>query len=99
MTKRIRVCQGPHCSYRGAGRIMETLVEFFKINKNETADLGYCPCTNFCEDGPNVVVDEDRIYHEAQTKNIVERLETEPGELLVQPNEEVLEEILKDVTL
>ena len=84
--KKIRVCNGPHCSYRGSSRIMEALQTFFKLKPgelNDTVDLNYCPCTGFCEQGPNVVVDDEKMYYGIKPGEVIDRLQNESAVDLV----------------
>ncbi len=100
MSKKIRVCAGPHCSYRGSNRIMETLEKFFGIKagrQTTETDLDFCRCTDFCEQGPNVVVNDNSIYHESKPKNIIERLEKELGEKIVKPDSGSLDKIVDNL--
>ncbi len=79
---------------------METLEQFFGLRageQNNETDLDYCRCTDFCEQGPNVVVNDDFIYHEAKPKNIIERLETEPAQKIVRPDEASLDKIISNL--
>ena len=81
----IRVCNSSHCSYRGSGKIMAALEKIFGIsagNKNESVDLAFCPCTGFCEQGPNVVVNDEQFYLNAKPETIAHELETSPGKTL-----------------
>ncbi|MDO8626637.1 MAG: (2Fe-2S) ferredoxin domain-containing protein [Candidatus Magasanikbacteria bacterium] len=83
MSKKIRVCQGPHCRYRGAERIMEVLAAHFGLaagQKNEPVDLDFCACVDNCDSGPNVVEDDSKLYQEAATKDITKRLEQGAGQ-------------------
>ncbi len=75
--KKLRVCVGPHCSFRGSHRILEVLEKFFGVQAgvpNEKVDLDVCRCTDNCDWGPNVVEDDKLIYNEATTKDIAERI-------------------------
>ena len=78
MPKKIRVCCGNNCAPKGSERIMQVIAEHFKLKpgeKNETIDLDFCGCTDFCDFGPNVVEDDEYIYHHARTRDIAERIE------------------------
>lgn len=70
--KEIKVCCGRKCLENGAERLYETL------KATESADVHLCSCLGYCEKGPNVIVD-DKIYHEARSKDIVERIEKGDG--------------------
>jgi NADH:ubiquinone oxidoreductase subunit E len=84
----LRVCHGPHCSFRGSPRILEQLKEFFKQREDVTVCAG--SCTGFCEQGPNVVENEEIIYHDAKAGTIAERIEKRDGTPLVTVTEESL---------
>lgn len=98
--KKIRVCTGPHCSYRGSNRIMEVLEKFFGLtsgNKNDSVDLGYCACTGFCEQGPNVVINDEHIIHEAKQNTITEKVTTNQTVPIIHPTADNLDSILNDL--
>jgi NADH:ubiquinone oxidoreductase subunit E len=87
--KKLRVCQGPHCRYRGAERIMEVLAAHFGLKagqKNEPVDLDFCACVDNCDWGPNVVADDTKIYQAAKTRDIIQRLAAGRGAPLVPLN-------------
>ena len=84
--KKIRVCNGPHCSFRQSSRVMDALREFFaKKNTHAVIDLEYCSCTGFCEQGPNVVVDDALLYEYAGPDAIGEQIERGEGKKLYDP--------------
>lgn len=77
---------GPHCSFRNSHRILEVLENFFGLRageKNEKVDLDICRCTDNCDFGPNVVENDNILYTDAKTKNIVERIEKNEGKPIV----------------
>ena len=75
--KKIRVCQGPHCSYRKSNRVLDALRAYFTSNND--IDLNCCPCTGFCEQGPNVVVNDELVYCFADPKTIGEKVKRNEG--------------------
>ncbi len=90
MNTKIRVCNGNKCTPRGAMSIMERLEAYFSLKagtKNDRADLDFCSCTGYCERGPNVIIDDNRIIHEASAGTIAEKIE----------NNEVIEMTLPDM--
>lgn len=80
MKKEIKVCCGRKCLEKGAERLYETLKNELK---SEEAHVGLCSCVGYCEQGPNVVADE-KIYHLAKPKDIVERIEKDDGVMMEQ---------------
>lgn len=84
--KKLLVCSGPYCAFRGADRVFETLKNFFTGNEGVAVLRG--ACTGFCEEGPNVVEDEKIIYYQAKPKDIGERIERQDGKPLVRITEE-----------
>ncbi len=71
MPKKIEVCTDKNCCKRGSEKIVDHLKKNF--NQNETV-VKSCECTGFCEQGPNVIVDDDYIIHDAQVQTIVEKI-------------------------
>ncbi|MSU75713.1 MAG: (2Fe-2S) ferredoxin domain-containing protein [Candidatus Magasanikbacteria bacterium] len=83
MPKKIRVCAGPHCSYRKSNRILDALRGYFSAESTaQDVDLDYGACTGFCEEGPNVVVDDETLCRHADTKTIGDDVSTGKGEKL-----------------
>lgn len=75
---------------------MHRLEEYFGLtfgSKNERADLDFTSCVDYCEQGPNVVIDDEYIIHEANTKTIAEKIERNEVQKLVHPT---LDAIAKD---
>ena len=93
--KKIRVCCGKKCTENGSPRILEVLAEFFK-SKNEAVDLDKRGCTGYCELGPNVVVDDNFIYHNSRIRDIAERIEKGDGKKFekLKPEDLNLDELL-----
>jgi NADH:ubiquinone oxidoreductase subunit E len=94
--KQIRVCCGNKCSARNSESIMNRLEQHFGLAfglKNEQVDLDFTQCVDYCEQGPNVVINDEYIIHEANTKTIAEKIEKNEVEKLVHPT---LDTIAKD---
>ncbi len=77
---KIQVCRGPHCTYRGSDRTYTAIKTFFGAR----ADVVRCECTGYCEEGPNVIVDNQKIYRHAKPLDIGERIEKQNGHDLVE---------------
>jgi NADH:ubiquinone oxidoreductase subunit E len=100
MSKQIRVCCRRTCEPRGAKRVMYALEDFFGLKageKNDKIDLDYRSCTGYCEQGPNVVENSDKIYHGSSSSNIVERINNDEGKKLETIKPDKLEKILSDL--
>src|SRR3989338_11096915 len=94
--KSIRVCCGNKCSARNSESIMKRLESYFGLtfgSRNDQVDLDFTSCTDYCEQGPNVVIDEEYIIHEAIPKTIAEKIEKNEVAKLGHPT---LENIAKD---
>lgn len=74
--KNIKVCNGRVCGESSPGRLKETVTQAFPDAATE-----YCPCTGYCEEGPNIIAD-GKIYHHAKPRDIVDRLKAENGATL-----------------
>ncbi len=97
--KTIRVCAGPHCNYRKSKGIMDALQNFVNEQKMTDADLGYCACVGFCEEGPNVVVNDELLYRHADAQTIGDEVKADTGKKLSDLNAEAavdLDELIKD---
>lgn len=79
--KKITVCHGPHCSFRGAPRILMALQTFFA--QRDDVHIAPGACAGFCEEGPNVIEDEELIYHAAKASDIAQRIERRDGKKIV----------------
>lgn len=87
MIKKIEVCNGKTCCNRGAEHIMNELKK-----QNKGTELRYCACPGFCEQGPNVVIDDEYIIHEANVPTIVEKIEKGDYKKIDKPTfEEILQ--------
>ena len=96
MKQTIRVCAGRKCTERGSVGIMQRLEEYFGLSagdNNDRADLDFCQCTGYCEQGPNVVIGTDQIIYEAKCSSVAEKIEAGETVKMTEPN---LEEIIKN---
>jgi NADH:ubiquinone oxidoreductase subunit E len=71
MPKKIEVCTDKTCSKRGSEQIENYLKKSFDP---QNAEIKKCACTGFCEQGPNIVVDDDYIIHDAKIQTIVQKI-------------------------
>lgn len=79
--KRVCVCGGGHCHARGSDSILEAVMAGLGLRpgeKNADWELEICSCRDFCEQGPNVQV-EDRIITNARPETIVDKIKAGEG--------------------
>ncbi|MBO6281004.1 MAG: NAD(P)H-dependent oxidoreductase subunit E [Alphaproteobacteria bacterium] len=63
----IKVCLGSSCFVRGNDKTLAFLEDYIRRNnKNATIELLGCRCTNSCQDGPTVFVDDKKYCHPTQ---------------------------------
>jgi NADH:ubiquinone oxidoreductase subunit E len=72
MIKKITVCNEKTCASRGAEHILSTLQ---KIYSPKNIRVQPCKCTGHCEQGPNVVIDDEFIIHDARVSTIAEKID------------------------
>lgn len=81
-TGMIRVCTGKACAEHGSARIAESLVvkarEVRKATGKEV-DLAPCSCLGYCEQAPNVLVDDCILIGNAEPATIWEKVEHRDG--------------------
>jgi NADH:ubiquinone oxidoreductase subunit E len=80
--KTIRVCSGRSCRERGATHLMEALAEHYHTKpggKHAEVDLNFCECIGYCDNAPNVLIDDTILVSDAKTVNIVEQVEHKQG--------------------
>ena len=73
----IKVCLGSSCYVRGNDKTLAFLEDYItKNNKNISLELMGCRCTNSCQDGPNVFIDDKKYSHLSveQLTEILEKL-------------------------
>lgn len=67
----IKVCLGSSCYVRGNDKMLAFLEEYIQENKKDIRiELVGCRCTNLCQDGPNVYVDDKKYSHATQEELI-----------------------------
>ena len=63
----IKVCLGSSCYVRGNDKILSFLEEYIRKNqKNVSVEILGCRCTNACQDGPNIFIDDKKYSHPTQ---------------------------------
>ena len=71
----IKVCLGSSCYVRGNDKTLAFLQEYVeKNNKDIAIELVGCRCTNLCQDGPNIFID-DKKYSGLSQQEIIQLLE------------------------
>ncbi len=71
----IKVCLGSSCYVRGNDKTLAFLQEYVKQNnKDINIELVGCRCTNLCQDGPNIFID-DKKYSGLNQQEIIRLLE------------------------
>ena len=72
----IKVCLGSSCYIRGNDKTLSFLQEYIQQKqKDMTIELIGCRCTNLCQDGPNIYID-DKKYSNLSKEDLVKVLET-----------------------
>jgi len=67
----IKVCLGSSCYVRGNDKTLSFLEDYVqKNNKNISIELLGCRCTNACQDGPNIFIEEKKYSHPSQEELI-----------------------------
>lgn len=57
----IKVCLGSSCYVRGNDKTLEFLQDYVqKNNKNISIELVGSRCSNLCQDGPNIFIDNKK---------------------------------------
>ena len=63
----IKVCLGSSCYIRGNNEILTFLENYIRQNKKEMRlELLGCRCTNACQDGPNIFINDKKYSHPTQ---------------------------------
>lgn len=71
----IKVCLGSSCYVRGNNKTLEFLEDYIaKNNKDLSVELIGCRCTNLCQDGPNVFIN-DKKYSNLSSEQLIKVLE------------------------
>jgi len=79
--KKIKICQGTNCSKHNISRLSSVIKDALCLddkNKQAEYEVDFCGCTGFCEQGPNVWVD-NKIIHQAKTDTIVQKIVNDEG--------------------
>lgn len=72
----VRVCLGSSCYVRGNDKMLAFLEDYVqKNNKKVQIELVGCRCSNLCQDGPNLFINDKR-YSRLTPKELVSILET-----------------------
>jgi len=57
----IKVCLGSSCYVRGNDKTLVFIEEYIQTHKKEiTVELMGCRCTNACQEGPNIFIDDKK---------------------------------------
>ena len=83
--KNIKVCCGVNCSKRGSQAVFEEVKKEFR---GGDVQVKTCSCLGMCEQGVNVVVDEEKVFHHSGPGTIVEKIKTGKGEIYKKLSEE-----------
>ena len=71
----IKVCLGSSCYIRGNDKVLEFLQDYIKNNnKNISIELVGSRCSNLCQDGPNIFIN-DKKYSALTKDELVKILE------------------------
>ncbi len=75
LPKSIHVCCGEKCSARGPGQIKQTLKSHYAQNSaRPQPQIDFCGCLGYCEQAPNVSIDEQFVITNAKTSTIVQKI-------------------------
>lgn len=71
----IKICLGSSCYVRGNDKTLTFLEEYIQKNqKDMTVELVGCRCTNACQGGPNIFID-DKKYSYKTREELIQILE------------------------
>lgn len=71
----IKVCLGSSCYVRGNDKMLAFIEDYIQKNKKEISiELVGCRCTNLCQDGPNIFI-EDKKYSNISKDELIKVLE------------------------
>lgn len=71
----IKVCLGSSCYVRGNDKILAFIDDYIQKNRKEhSLELIGCRCTDACQDGPNVFID-DKKYSKLTPEELLKILE------------------------
>lgn len=67
----IKICLGSSCYVRGNDKTLTFLEEYIqKKQKDMTVELVGCRCTNACQDGPNIFIDDKKYSYKTRDELI-----------------------------
>lgn len=67
----IKVCLGSSCYIRGNDKKLTFLQDYVEKNKKDIQiELVGCRCTNLCQDGPNIFIDDKKYSNPTQEELI-----------------------------
>lgn len=73
----IKVCLGSSCYVRGNDKTLAFLEDYISKNKKDvTIELLGCRCSNACQDGPSIFINDKRYGHlnQEELTNLLEGL-------------------------
>ena len=73
----IKICLGSSCYVRGNDKTLNFIQKYISKNKKDiNVEILGCRCTNSCQDGPNIFIDNKRYSHltEDELLNLLEAL-------------------------
>lgn len=60
----IKICMGSSCYVRGNDKMLTFVEEYIKSHQKDAGiQLVGCRCSNMCQDGPNIYVDDKKYSH------------------------------------
>ncbi len=72
----IKVCLGTSCYVRGNDGTLSFLEDYIKKNKKDaTIELSACRCSELCQGGPNIFIN-DKKYARPTKDELIQILET-----------------------
>lgn len=67
----IKVCLGSSCYVRGNDKTLSFLENYIQQNEKDISiELLGCRCTNACQEGPNIFVEDKKYSHPSQEELI-----------------------------
>jgi len=71
----IKVCLGSSCYVRGNDKMLTFIEDYIQKNQKDVSlELVGCRCTNLCQDGPNIFI-EDKKYSNISKDELIKVLE------------------------
>ncbi len=76
LPKSIQVCCGDKCSQHGPGQIKQALKSHYaQSTPNSQPQIDFCGCLGYCEQAPNVSINEEFVITNAKTSTIVQKID------------------------